>query len=268
MAYFNFLTNEIKGSIGRAHFRDPCKYTNEAPSLKTNKKNWKGTKTDDSNCIMYWTVQKKTQNELQKKCWTAFTSLQRVAAAFYKNHWDYLGLSDKDRNPLNVVAEFFKSLVVTHNFDPYQIYNKIPQTTEIVISPPLLNSERNSIVCEYTNNMAVDASRQPTILFVCFQSNGVNHGAKREWKNGGKLSFPTKFQYGDILYIMAIVSELIDGKRQLTAAIISEADYRAIIGETWIPFYMSNGNWWYEYPETLCGSNVNCTFTNETLTFG
>ena len=270
MAYFNFLSNECSGRIGDTYYRNengrdvftdsyieremekrrnPYRYNDYEPVVTARIGNYHGA-------------------EINKKCWKAFTSEQRVAAILYKYFWDFLGLQKGNRNPLNVVSNFIKDLVKNHEFEPIRFYNIYPLTPKVTLSEPQYNTERKTFEVSYQNNETFSDEQEPQLLFTMFKHNGENLGVKMEWAAAGDFAFATKYTPDNAVYFLCLVAVKVDGRYKIVGCKLSIKKFYPIDGETWYPPRMNNGIWQFVTPETLQGKNVVAHYDGETLIFG
>ena len=264
---FNFLKGTASGKVGETYYRQHGTFHRSDMSQSPKRLPYQKDDTDTAggDCIVYMRIQKQHNNATQKRCWTAFIGLQRLAAAVSKAFWQLLGLSDKNRNRVNVVAEFLKATVAGRKFNPFLIYNTFPEATDITLDDPIFDQDRQTITCHYVNAMAVDATLQPQLLIVALQGKGINHGTLATWQTEQTIAFPTKFQNGDNIYIFMLVSVLEKGKRKIIAAKVAASNYSGWVGQTWRPNMMANGRWWFDNPKKVCGENVNYRYEGKRL---
>lgn len=269
MAYFNFLSNECSGRMGDTYYRNENGrdvFTQEYIDsyFDGTRKEYNGEKGE---IIMCSRIGPYHGSEVNKKSWKAFTRLQRVAAAYYKYTLDFLGLNTKGRNPLNVVAHFLGILVKGHEFNPYNIYQKIPMAAQLEIEPPIYNEERGTFEVSYTNNLDTSESLEPQLLFCLFMEDGTNLGVKAEWQKQSSFAFATKYSYGQKVYIMCLVSVLTKTGRLIISSKVADTNLAPVVNEMFYPKRLNNGQWRYQDPEVCVGENVIHHYEDETLTF-
>ena len=264
---FNFLKGTMSGKVGNTYYRQHQTYARTQPSNGGRLPAYRNQDiaTRGGDCVVYLRIQKQHADAVQKKCWTAFKGLQRLAAAFCKYHWSWLGLSDKNRNKVNVCAEFLKCTVQNRVFNPMLIYNDFPEIDGLTLGDPIFDEERQVFTLNYQNAIAVDASQQPLLLFTIFQSNGINEGYAHEWQQENTFAFPTKFQNGAFVYALALLSVVQKGKRKIVGSKITASNYSGWRGQTWLPNRMANGNWWFADPKKTCGIGVNYQWSGKAL---
>lgn len=270
MAYFNFLSNEASGRIGDTYYRNGRgRRQFLGRFLKTLEESQRNGKPNSNKAIIMTTrIGNHHSANINKKCWQAFASEQRLAAVFYRNFWPFLGLQKGDRNPLNVVAQQLGDLVKNHIFDPYRIYNIYAETPKISLTDPEYNEERKTFEVSYQNDEDFPAEQEPQLLFTLFKQNGENLGVKIEWAQAGDFAFPTKYFPDQTIYFLCLVAAKVDGEYKIVGSKITSTTLSPFVGETWYPQRMNNGLWQFVNPETLQGREVVSHYDDETLIFG
>ena len=189
-----------------------------------------------------------------------------MSAQISKNFWEYLGLESNGINKINAVAHWLKPLIKNHALDFNNLADIVTPTQNIQIKKSFFNDERHTFEISFTNATVADATRQQQLLVGVYGISGKGYGTITTYADQASLAVPTKYQGEESFYTLIFLSEIVQNKRRITdyAFIFTSAD--VFFGEIWQPYFMHNGNWYFDDPELLVGENVNGAYDGENLT--
>lgn len=204
-------------------------------------------------------------NEVQKKSFTAFSKLQRFCSYVNKYYWKDLGLKDKDRNKMNVSAQFFKKMIVNHEFDFINVQNVVATTLDFTITKfEYIQEVQNFSVEMYIKEDLLEEENASLFLGV-FTEDGTGIAVLRTENVTSSFELPTLFPNKSNAFLVAFFSCVRNGKRVLLYCAERNLKNDIVINSVWFCNNINNGRWYYEEVETLVGENVSCVVENETL---
>lgn len=151
-------------------------------------------------------------NQTQKDSLTAFTKLNRMSSVLAKNFFNYLPISDKKMYKNNAVAQYFKSMIQGHAFNPELAFPTFERDSNIDITAFVLDEDTKTVSATISDLSTILPGQSEHIcaMFVT-DSGAVKNIVVRPYSPLHQINFALdQLDFSDYWYI--IVKSVITNK--------------------------------------------------------